>query len=77
MDKRLYEFLKAKGCEFCYKDKEPFLLDCKVPHEFIEEYAELILTDYKLELDHIVTTEIVLTLNTCTKCKEQELKQFD
>ena len=42
MNKRLYKFLKSKGCEFCYKDKEPFLLDNTIPSEWLTEYTNVL-----------------------------------
>lgn len=41
MTKQLYKFLKSKGdrFEFCYKDKEPFLVCGYIDTDLMEEYA--------------------------------------
>lgn len=70
MNKRLYEFLKSKGCEFCYKDKEPFLIDNRVPHEWLTEYAELV---NKNDLSHSV---IVPVCGICGEPTKDELSKI-
>lgn len=41
MTNELYKFLKSKGLEFCYKDKEPFLVDSHVHVDYLQEYADI------------------------------------